>query len=236
MTVDGYETVVQLVLALAVPGKPTVVGIAGGVSVGKSTTAEALAEMLRAAPPGSRGPVEVVSTDGFLFPNTELIARGILHRKGFPESYDTAAIERFLGGLGRGEPALVPVYSHQTYDIVPGGERRIVGADAVLLEGVNALQLAAGLDLAVYVDASEADMEEWYTLRFLELCVDPPPGSFYSQFAALDEDAVRDLAHAVWRDVNLVNLRECIQPTRVNADVIIEKRSDHSVGRVRVRA
>jgi type I pantothenate kinase len=206
-----------------------ILGIAGGVAVGKSTTAAAVRELL--AP----GTVEVVATDGFLLPNAVLESAGILHRKGFPESYDAPAVEQFLDSMRRGSADVtVPVYSHVTYDVV-AEERHPVGQpDVLVLEGVNALQFADHLDIAVYLQAPEDAMEAWYVARFLELCDNPPPDSFYAGFADFDIDARRALARDVWRSVNLVNLRECIAPTRRRAQIIIEKRADHSVGRTDV--
>jgi type I pantothenate kinase len=222
---DGYAPLARLLLARTGDGGTLRVGIAGGVAVGKSTAAAAVQELL--APRA----VEVVATDGFLLPNTALESRGILHRKGFPESYDVAAAEAFLDAVQRGERDVsVPVYSHVTYDIV--AERTPVPpADVVILEGVNALQFADRLDVAVYLHATEAAMERWYVDRFLELCSAPPPGSFYEQFAVHDPGAQRSLARDVWRGVNRVNLRECILGTRAHADIVVSKRDDHSVAR-----
>jgi type I pantothenate kinase len=225
---EGFAPLARLVAHRATTVHPLVVGIAGGVAVGKSTAAAAVSELF--AP----GRVEVVATDGFLLPNAVLVQRGLLHRKGFPESYDAPAVEAFLEAVHRGEPAItVPVYSHVTYDVTD--ERRpIVVREVLILEGVNALRFADHLDVSVYLDASEASMEEWYVTRFLRLCADPPPGSFYTQFADFDEDARRALAVDVWNGVNLPNLREFIEPTRKRADIVVEKRPDHSVGRVDV--
>ena len=129
----------------------------------------------------------------------------------------------------------MPVYSHVTYDVV-AGERRPVGhPDVLVLEGVNALQFADRLDVGVYLQAPEDAMEAWYVARFLELCEHPPPGSFYESFVGFEVDARRALARDVWRGVNLVNLRECIRPTRRRAHIVVEKRADHAVGRDRRR-
>lgn len=225
---DGYAPLARLVAHRAGEGRPVLVGIGGGVAVGKSTAAAAVAELL--AP----GRVEVVATDGFLHPNVVLDARGILHRKGFPESYDTDAVGAFLDAVRRGDPEIdVPVYSHVTYDVL-GEHRRIAPPAVLVLEGVNALQFSDRLDVPVYLNASEAAMQEWYLLRFLELCDAPPPGSFYAQFRDLDVDARREFGRKVWTGVNLVNLRECIRPTLTRAQVVVEKRDDHTVGRIDV--
>lgn len=225
---EGYAPLARLVAERASVARPLVVGIGGGVAVGKSTAAAAVSELF--AP----GRVEVVATDGFLLPNAVLVERGILHRKGFPEGYDVEAVEAFLDAVHRGDPEVaVPIYSHVTYDVVEA-RRRFIPPDVLVLEGVNALQFSDRLDVAVYLNASEDAMEEWYVTRFLELCEAPPPGSFYAQFADLDRDGRRALARDVWRGVNLVNLRECIRPTLNRAHIVVEKRADHSVARVDV--
>lgn len=226
---EGYAPLARLVAQQATEVAPLVVGIGGGVAVGKSTAAAAVSELF--AP----GRVVVVATDGFLKPNAVLEAQGLLHRKGFPESYDAAGVEAFLDAIRRREPDVtVPIYSHVTYDVVFDERRAIPPSDVLVLDGVNALQFSDRLDIAVYLNASEEAMEEWYLARFLELCEDPPPGSFYAQFGELGADDLRTFAVNVWEGVNLVNLRECIRPTLGRADVIVEKRSDHSVGRIDV--
>jgi type I pantothenate kinase len=227
---EGYRPAARLLSARCRDDAPLLVGIAGGVAVGKSTAAAAVRELLEPST------VEVVATDGFLLPNAVLESRGILHRKGFPESYDVPAVEAFLEAVRRGDPDLsVPIYSHITYDVV---DRRPVAARprVLVLEGVNALQFAARLDVAVYLHATEAAMERWYVARFLELCAAPPPRSFYEQFAGYEVDARRMLARDVWRGVNRVNLRECILPTRAHAHVVVHKREDHAVARTDVVA
>ncbi len=226
---EGYAPLARLVADRAVASEPLVVGIGGGVAVGKSTAAAALTELL------DEGRVEVVATDGFLLPNAVLEDRGILHRKGFPDSYDTPAVEAFLDAIRRGDAEVtVPVYSHVTYDVVAGERRRIVQPDVLVLEGVNALQFSDRLDVAVYLHTSEDAMEEWYVTRFLELCAAPPPGSFYAGFEGFDLAGREDLARDVWRSVNLVNLRDHVRPTLARAHVVVEKRADHSVGRIDV--
>jgi len=225
---EGYAPVARLLAHRAASARPLVVGIAGGVAVGKSTAAAAVRELHAA------GPVEIVATDGFLLPNAVLMERGILHRKGFPESYDVRAVEAFLDAVHGGEPGIsVPVYSHVTYDVT---EERlpIDPPDVLILEGVNALRFADRLDVGVYLDAPETAMQAWYVARFLELCADAPPGSFYAQFADVDLDGRQRLAAEVWRSVNLPNLREHIRPTVSRADIVVVKRADHTVGRVDV--
>jgi type I pantothenate kinase len=222
---DGYAPLARLLAARLDGSGPLLVGIAGGVAVGKSTAAAAVQELL--AP----REVAVVATDGFLLPNAVLESHGKLHRKGFPESYDVDAVELFLDAVRRrDDDVTVPVYSHVTYDVI---EERlpVAPADVLVLEGVNALRFADRLDVAVYLHATEEAMEGWYVTRFLELCARPPSGSFYEQFSEYEVDAQRSLARDVWRGVNRVNLRECILATRARADIVVAKKPDHRVAR-----
>ena len=207
----------------------TIVAVAGPVAVGKSTLADALADALI----NDGATVAVVSTDGFLYPYGELAARKLLMHKGFPDSYDVDALQAFLAAVRTGaREVAIPVYSHETYDIAP--EPRIVTrAEFLVLEGVNALGATVGLvDVAVYVHADEMVIEHWYTDRFHHLCAAAEPGSFYAQFAGLDEAQIDALAHQTWTSINLVNLREFIAPSRVHATVIVEKEPDHSIGAI----
>lgn len=210
----------------AAPGR-AVIGVGGGVAVGKSRIASDLAAALP-------GPAIVVSTDGFLLPNEELARRDLTTRKGFPETYDDEAIRAFLTAVrGPGEPPTAPIYSHEAYDVVPDRRQSLAGAQVVVFEGVHALRHADLLDLGVYVDAPEQAMEDWYAERFLALTRDPPPGTFYAGFVGLAPEEIDALARDVWRAVNLPNLREHILPTRERADVVLAKRADHSIAAVR---
>lgn len=205
------------------------VGMAGGVAVGKSTLAQALAERL--AP----GDVQVVATDGFLRPNAELAAGDLIRRKGFPETYDVAAFARFLAELAAGRAAAMPVYSHVTYDIVPGETRMVGGEGVVIVEGINVLQspeARARFGLRVYVDADPEHMHAWY-LRRLEQIVANEPASLIAQI----RDPAQRLAivEAAWRDINLVNLTEHIAPTAAYADVVVRKAADHVLSELVVR-
>ncbi|MFZ4519809.1 MAG: type I pantothenate kinase [Microthrixaceae bacterium] len=225
---------------------PYVVGITGSVAAGKSTLAEVLRLLVSRAP--ERPTVDVVATDSFLLTNDELRARGILHRKGFPESYDWSAMEEFLLGLRLGTPVLdVPVYSHLRYDRVPGEVRTLVEPQLVIVEGVNVLQAPpAGsarllpsdlVDLRVYVDADEAHLRRWFIERFMAFrtSVFTDPESFYHEYANLTDEQSVDVAERVWRSINGRNLRDHIAPTRVRADLILAKGEDHAVEAVHLR-
>ncbi len=218
------DTIADLVAAAA--GSVVLVGVAGSVCVGKTTMSERLRGLL--APVST----EIVSTDGFLHPNAELERRGLTTRKGFPESYDEAALLMFLGRLRGGTGGLsVPVHSHVTYDISTE-PRVLTDAAVVIVEGVNALQFAGDLDLTIYLDAAEPLIEAWYTQRLLEQFAAAPPGSFYASLG-FDEDAQRAFAREVWATINRVNLEQCILPTRERATVVVEKGADHEIERVR---
>jgi type I pantothenate kinase len=218
------------------PDAAVLVALAGAVSVGKSTFAEELAHAIDAL--GARA--EVVSTDGFLLSDRTLLERGLMHRKGFPDSYDAAALRRFADAVRSGErDVVVPVYSHITYDVVPELAHPLPRCDVVVVEGVNALGALAGkTDLGVYLDAAEADLETWYVDRFVALCDEArhDPQSFYRQFVDLDRRAVEALARSTWSGVNLPNLREHIAPTRSLADVVVVKGPGHVIAEVREHA
>jgi type I pantothenate kinase len=215
--------------------RPFLVGIAGPVAVGKSVLAEAVHAVLVASGHG----VDIVSTDGFLLPNAVLAARGLEARKGFPESYDTARLITFLDALrvGAGEIE-VPLYSHEHYDVLPNEHRVLTDPEVVVIEGVNALQPPIGerLDVAVYVDAEEADVLGWYTDRFQALRAgDLATHPFYASFAALTDADLVSVAELVWHEVNGRNLRDHILPSRERADVVVTKATDHSVASVTSR-
>jgi type I pantothenate kinase len=230
-------------------GAPYVIGIAGSVAAGKSTIARMLQALLGRWPDHPR--VDLVTTDGFLLPNAELEARGLMARKGFPESYDVRGLMNFLIELKSGAPKVhAPRYSHLTYDIVDDDEIVVTSPDIVILEGVNVLQTPARrgrveasvvvsdfFDFSIYVDAREEDLERWYVDRLLLLRETSlhDPRSYFNFLTQSTEDATREFAHSVWNQVNLVNLRENIAPTRGRAHLVLEKSSDHSIGRVRLR-
>jgi type I pantothenate kinase len=229
-------------------GKPThpvpyVIGIAGSVAVGKSTIARIMQALLSRWPDHPR--VDLVTTDGFLFPNAVLEERGLMHRKGFPESYDRRRLLDFVSDLKAGaEEVLAPVYSHQAYDIVPGEFRTVRRPDIVVIEGLNVLQGGGGgihvsdfFDFSIYVDAAASDIEDWYVKRFLTLrdTAFQDPHAYFHRYATLsDEDAVAE-AQRIWQQINEVNLVENIADTRGRSRLILEKGADHSVQTVLLR-
>ena len=228
---------------------PFVIAVAGSVAVGKSTTSRLLQTLLAAAPGSPR--VDLVTTDGFLLPNAVLEARGLLGRKGFPESYDRRALLRFLAAVksGRGE-VFAPVYDHQAYDIVPGATQLVDRPDILVLEGLNVLQaggrpdgtapevfLSDFFDFSVYVDAAEIDVQRWYVDRFLALrrTAFADASAYFHRFADLTDEQARATALDIWSAVNGPNLRTNIAPTRSRARLVLQKAADHSVRRVLLR-
>ncbi|GAC1314759.1 MAG: type I pantothenate kinase [Acidimicrobiales bacterium] len=217
---------------------PFVVTIAGSVASGKTTCAGAVAALIAAR--ADRPSVEILSTDGFLYPNAVLAPQGLVMRKGFPETYDNELITRTLGGLAEGEPSVqIPSYSHSVYDI-DGAPQVLRNPDVVVLEGVNTLQpgLAEYGSMRVYLDADEPDLRRWYVDRFLGLidAARTDSSSFFAQWVTLSPEEARAQAVAVWEAVNLPNLTDHILATRWRADIVLHKAGDHAVDRVAVRA
>ena len=223
---------------------PYVIGIAGSVAVGKSTASRVLKALLSHWP--SHPQVDLVTTDGFLLPQRELEARGLVQRKGFPESYDVRRLLRFLADIKSGLPEVTaPIYSHLAYDIVAGEYQTVRQPDIVIVEGLNVLQTGSRhtmfvsdfFDFSIYVDANESDIEHWYVERFMKLraTVFQNPSSYFHRYAALSGADAEATARRIWEMINLVNLRENVVPTRERAHLVLEKGRDHAVRRVRLR-
>lgn len=226
---------------------PFVIGIAGSVAVGKSTTARLLQALLSRWPDHPQ--VDLVTTDGFLLPNAELEARGLMDRKGFPESYDTGALLAFVAAVKSGEPEVTaPVYSHLHYDVQPGEQVVVRQPDVLIIEGLNVLQTGTAadgdavfvsdyFDFSLYLDADERDVRRWYRERFRTLrdTAFTDPRSYFHRYAGLDDAAADRTADRIWDEINGPNLVENVAPTRSRADLILRKGADHEVEHVRLR-
>ena len=228
---------------------PYIIGVAGSVAVGKSTTARLLRELMARWPDTPR--VQLVTTDGFLHPNAVLEARGIMQRKGFPESYDRRALLRFVADVKAGhEHVEAPVYSHLTYDILEGEHVAVEQPDVLIVEGLNVLQPARPrrdgrlgmavsdfFDFSVYVDARMEDVQRWYVNRFLQLrqTAFSNPRSYFRRYADLTDEEAVETALGIWRSINGPNLRENVVPTRGRADLVLRKDGQHRVHSVLLR-
>ncbi len=229
--------------------KPFIIGIAGSVAVGKSTTARILRAMLARWPSSPK--VDLVTTDGFLFPNAVLREEGLMEKKGFPESYDRAALLSFLTDIKAGKPNVwAPVYSHLVYDILPDERIVVDQPDILILEGLNVLQtgklprdgraipfVSDFFDFSIFIDADEADLQRWYVERFMRLrqTAFRDPQSYFRRYAEISEEEALDTAVGLWTRINLANLRENIQPTRLRADLVLRKSTSHAIEQVMLR-
>ncbi|MFQ6171789.1 type I pantothenate kinase [Oryzobacter sp. R7] len=227
---------------------PFVVGVAGSVAVGKSTTARILKELMSRWEHTPR--VSLVTTDGFLYPNAELERRGLLQRKGFPESYDRRALLRFIADVKSGMPVVeAPMYSHLTYDVL-AETVQVRTPDVLIVEGLNVLQpptvradgsstgaISDYFDFSVYVDAPVEQIRAWYVERFLRLreTAFADPQSYFHRYAGLSDDEARDTAADIWERINEPNLVENVLPTRERATLVLTKRADHAVTHIRLR-
>jgi len=246
---QGLYKATQRFLGAAGGKVPYIIGVAGSVAVGKSTTARVLQAMLSRWPNTPK--VQLVTTDGFLHPNARLVAEGMMDRKGFPESYDGSALIRFLADVKAGERNVVaPVYSHLVYDVVPGETVVVDRPDILIVEGLNVLQtgrlprdgkeipfVSDFFDFSVYLDADEDVLRQWYVERFLALreTAFRDPKSYFHRYSQLSDEAAVKTATSIWTRINLVNLHENILPTRQRADLILKKGMSHSVDEVALR-
>lgn len=229
-------------------GKPTqpvpyVIGVAGSVAVGKSTISRILRELLSHWP--DHPSVDLVSTDGFLYPNRVLEERGLMNRKGFPESFQRRQLLKFISALKSGQPEVAaPVYSHQAYDVMEGELRTVRRPDILILEGLNVLQgggsgtfVSDYFDFSIYVDADPTHIERWYVRRFLTLrdTAFQKPDSYFHRYSQLSDEDAEQEARRIWSEINQPNLTENILHTRERATLILQKQADHSVGSVQLR-
>lgn len=244
-----FKATQRFLLAEQESKTPYIIGIAGSVAVGKSTTARILQALLARWPNTPK--VDLVTTDGFLYPNSELERQGLMERKGFPESYDTQKLLHYLSDIKAGKRNVAaPVYSHLVYDVVPGEEIYVDRPDILILEGLNVLQPARlprdgsdipfvsdFFDFSIYLDADEDLLHEWYVTRFMRLreTAFRDPQSYFRKYASVSEGEALQMAERLWSRINLTNLRENVLPTRRRADLVLCKGRSHLIEEVSLR-
>ena len=220
--------------------QPFIIGVSGSVAVGKSTTSRLLQILLSRT--FSNATVELVTTDGFLYPNAHLEEQNLLKRKGFPESYNMELLLDFLDNIKNGQDYQIPVYSHEIYDIVPNKKQSVTAADFVIVEGINVFQnpqnerlyMTDFFDFSIYVDAEVENIETWYLDRFKKLLTlaKEDPNNYYHPFTSQPESKVMEFAQNVWKSINLVNLQDYIEPTRNRAEIILHKTENHEIDEI----
>ncbi|WP_049507126.1 type I pantothenate kinase [Streptococcus anginosus] len=220
--------------------QPFIIGVSGSVAVGKSTTSRLLQILLSRT--FSNATVELVTTDGFLYPNAHLEEQNLLKRKGFPESYNMELLLDFLDNIKNGQNYQIPVYSHEIYDIVPNKKQSVTAADFVIVEGINVFQnpqnerlyMTDFFDFSIYVDAKVENIETWYLDRFKKLLTlaKEDPNNYYHPFTSQPENKVMEFAQNVWKSINLVNLQDYIEPTRNRAEIILHKTENHEIDEI----
>ena len=245
----GLNDATQHFLGTDEPKTPFIIGVAGSVSVGKSTTARLLRALLARWPASPK--VDLVTTDGFLYPNSVLEAEGMMRKKGFPESYDRTALIQFLTDIKAGKRNVrAPVYSHFYYDVMPDEGVTIDQPDILILEGLNVLQtgilpkdgkeipfVSDFFDFSIYIDADEHMLHRWYMERFMRLreTAFRDPGSYFHRYSMIEEEEAHTIANDLWTSINLVNLRDNIFPTRPRADLVLSKDESHAISTVLLR-
>lgn len=228
---------------------PYIIGVAGSVSVGKSTTSRVLRELLARWPASPK--VDLITTDGFLHPNAVLEAEGLMSRKGFPESFDRPRLLKFLSDIKAGKRNVrAPVYSHFYYDVMPGHTVKVDKPDILIVEGLNVLQtrelpkdgravpfVSDFFDFSVYMDADDDLLREWYVDRFMRLreTAFRDPGSYFHKYSRITDQEAVQTATKIWNEINFLNLRENILPTRPRADLILTKNASHQISKVALR-
>lgn len=246
---DGLHRATRAFLQRDAERVPFIIGIAGSVAVGKTTTAQLLKTLIARWPSSPK--VDLITTDGFLYPNAQLQAEDLMERKGFPESYDVSLLLSFLADVKAGvRHVRAPVYSHLTYDRVPDESVTVDGPDILIVEGLNVLQtqrlsgdrprvpfVSDFFDFSIYIDADEAHLEEWYLTRFNRLKDTrfTDPRSYFHRYAHVSEDEAQVFAKGLWERINLKNLRENVGPTKLRADLILRKGEDHRITEVALR-